>query len=150
MTSRPRLASLTLSFALVSALAAPAVAQDAAIPEAVKVVAHSLATHYNVPVASVDAMLQEGVSMQTLTQLLIVKQSSGQSWEKVTDTWEEQGDDIDKTAAELQVAKDKYSAKNVQAAIDKAKADTASRATDKAAGEANKAVGSMLGGMTKE
>jgi len=151
MTSRPRpLPSLALSLALASVLAGQAAAQDAPLTEAVKVVAHSLATHYNVPTDSVDAMLTEGVSMETVTQLMLVKQSSGQSWEHVTDTWESQGDSIDAAAEKLNVAKEKYSAENVQAAIDKAKADTAASASNEAADAASKAVGSMLGGSTEK
>jgi len=121
-----------------------------ALPEAMTVVAKSLAEHYGVPGDSVTALLDKGVSVESLTELLLVKESSGQPFDKVTDLYSEQGDSIEKTADELGVAAEKYSAKNVQAAIDKAKADIATSASNKAAEETGKAVNSLLGGLSSE
>ena len=89
-------------------------------------------------------------SMESLTQLLLVKESSGQPFDKVTDLYSEQGNSIQKTADELDVAAKKYSAENVQAAIDKAKADMATSASNKAAEETDKAVNSLMGGLLSE
>jgi hypothetical protein len=121
-----------------------------AVPEAMTVVAKSLAQHYGVPGDSATALLDNGISMESLTQLLLVKESSGQPFDKVTDLYTEQGDSIQKTADKLKVGADTYSAENVQAAIDKAKADAATTASNKAAEETGKAVNSLLGGLSGE
>ncbi len=146
MTIRPSLALISM-FALFVASLAP---RAEALPEAMTVVAKSLAEHYGVPGDSGTALLGNGMSLESVTQLLLVKESSGQPFDKVTDLYSEQGNSIQKTADELDVAAEKYSAKNVQAAIDKAKADTATSASNKAAEETGKAVNSLLGGLSNE
>jgi uncharacterized membrane protein len=169
MTPRPTALAISTLALLFGVSFAP---RAQAVPEALLVVAGPLAEHYGVPADAVTGMLQNGMSLESVTQLLIVKQSSGQTLDDVTSVYHAQGDDIDKTAAELDVAAKKYSASNVQAAIDKAKADAASSAstrasdaastasgkaasaasdaTSKAAESTNKAVDSLLGGMPKE
>ena len=141
MTLRPSLALISMFALFVTVSHAP---RAEALPEAMTVVAKSLAEHYGVPGDSVTALLGNGMSLESVTQLLLVKESSGQSFDKVTDLYSKQGNSIQKTADELDVAAEKYSAKNVQAAIDKAKADTATSAADKAAEETGKAVKSLI------
>ena len=147
MTIRASLALISICALCVTLSLAP---RAEALPEAMTVVATSLAEHYGVPGGSVTALLDNGMSMETVTQLLLVKESSGQPFDKVTDLYSEQGNSIQKTAEELDVAAEKYSAKNVQAAIDKAKADAATKASNKAAEETGKAVNSLLGGLSNE
>jgi hypothetical protein len=144
MTLRPSLAMIPVFALLVSVSLAP---RAEALPEAINVVAKSLAEHYGVPGDSVTALLDKGMSMESVTELLLVKESSGEPFDEVTDLYSAQGNDIQKTAGELDVSADAYSAENVQAAIDKAKADTASSASDKAAEETGKAVNSLMGGL---
>ena len=141
MTLRPSLIVIPAFALLVSVALAP---RAEALPEAITVVAKSLAEHYGVSGDSVTTLLDKGMSMESVTQLLLVKESSGESFDKVTDLYAAKGDDIEKTARELDVAADKYSTENVQAAIDKAKADTASSASDKASEETGKAVNSLM------
>ena len=147
MTPRPSLVVIPAFALLVSVALAP---RAQALPEALNVVASSLAEHYGVPGESVTALLDKGMSMESVTQLLLVKEDSGEPFDKVTDLYSAQGDDIDKAAGELDVAADKYSAENVQAAIDKAKTDTASSASDKAAEETGKAVNSVMDGLSTD
>ncbi len=147
MTIRPSLALISMFALFVTVSLAP---RAEALPEAMTVVAKSLAEHYGVPGDSVTALLGNGMSMESVTQLLLVKESSGQSFDKVTDLYSEQGNSIQKTADELDVEAEKYSAENVQAAIDKAKADVATSASNKAAEETGKAVNSLMGGLSSE
>ncbi len=147
MTIRASLALISIFALCVTLSLAP---RAEALPEAMTVVATSLAEHYGVPGGSVTALLDNGMSMETVTQLLLVKESSGQPFDKVTDLFSAQGNSIKKAAAELNVAAEKYSAKNVQAAIDKAKADIANSASNKAAEETGKAMKSLMGGLSSE
>ncbi len=147
MTLRPRLVLIAMFALFVTVSLAP---RAEGLPEAMTVVAKSLAEHYGVPGDSVTALLDNGMSMESLTQLLLVKESSGQPFDKVTDLYSEQGNSIQKTADKLGVAAEKYSAENVQAAIDKAKADAATSASNKAAEETGKAVNSLMGGLSSE
>lgn len=154
MSPRPRFVALALCLALpLVALAAPRSAR-ATVPESVLVIAGPLAEHYGVSGSAVTNLLQNGMSLESVTQLLLVKESSGKSFDQVTSTYRQQGDDIQKTADQLGVAADKYSAKNVQAAIDQAKADAAQSASQKASEKATetttKAVDSLLGGMQQK
>ena len=147
MTIRASLALISMFVLFAAVSVAP---RAEALPESLTVVAKSLAEHYGVPGDSVTALLENGVSMESVTQLLLVTESSGQSFDKVTDLYSEQESSIQKTAEELDVAAEKYSAKNVQAAIDKAKADAATTVSNKAAEEAGKAASSLLGGLSNE
>ncbi len=147
MTIRASLALISIFALFVTLSLAP---RAEALPEAMTVVAKSLAEHYGVPGGSVTALLDNGMSMETVTQLLLVKESSGQSFDKVTDLFSAQGNSIKKAAAELNVAAEKYSAKNVQAAIDKATADIAASASNKAAEETGKAMKSLMGGLSSD
>lgn len=128
--------------------AAPGVAQ-AAVPDAILAVAGPLAEHYGVSGGAVTNLLEKGVSLEGVTQLLLVKEESGKSFDQVTDAYRKQGDDILKTADQLGVAAGKYSEKNVKAAIDRAKADATEKASEQAAESAGKAVDSLLGGMNR-
>jgi hypothetical protein len=145
MTVRPSLALIAMSAFFVAVSLAP---RAEALPEAVTIVANSLAEHYGVPGDSVTTLLDKGMSMESMTQLLLVKESSGQSFDDVTDLYAEQGNSVEKTADKLDVAADTYSAANVQAAIEKAKTDAATSASNKAADEAGKAVNSLMGGLS--
>lgn len=67
----------------------------------------------------------------------------------MTDLYHESGNNIDATAAKLDVAKSEYSAEKVTAAIDEAKTKAQADAAKKAGDAASDAVGSVLGGFNK-
>ncbi len=147
MTIRPSLALISMFALSVTVFLAP---RAEGLPDAMTVVARSLAEHYGVSGDAVTALLDNGMSMESVTQLLLVKESSGQPFDKVTDLYSEQGNSIQKTADKLDVAEEKYSANNVRAAIDKAKADTVTSTSNKAAESAGKTVDSLMGGLSRD
>ena len=65
MTIRPSLAMLPVFALLISVSLAP---RAEALPEAMNVVAKSLAEHYGVPGDSVTALLDKGMSMESVTE----------------------------------------------------------------------------------
>ncbi len=148
--SSPRIAVLSLALAACLALFGARAAQ-AAVPESILVIAGPLAEHYGVSGTAVTNLLQNGVSLENVTQLLLIKESSGQSFDAVTGAYREQGNDMTKTADQFGVAAKKYSPKKVEKAIDRAKADAAKQASEeaseKAAEATGKAMDEMLGGM---
>jgi len=149
MSIRSRFIAPSLFLAISLLLfAAPRVAL-AAVPDAILAIAGPLAENYGVSGSAVTNLLEKGVSLEGVTQLLLVKEESGKSFDQVTDVYREQGDGIQKTADQLGVAADKYSEKDVEAAIDRAKADATEKASEKAAESAGKAVDSLLGGMKR-
>ena len=142
--------SLVLSLAV---LAAPRVS-TAAIPESVLALAGPLAEQFGVPGSAVTSLLQKGISLDNVTQLLLVSQSAGKSFDQVTDLFSKKGNDVKKVADELGVAADKYSPDKVKSSIDLAKsqaADAAQTAATEAAKKqasdsAGKAIGGLFGG----
>lgn len=110
-------------------------------------IAAPLAEHYGVSAGAVTNLLENGLSLEGVTQLLLVKESSGKSFDQVTETFQAQGEDITKTADQLGVAADKYSAANVNSAIDRAKASIVDDAAKSAADTTNKAIDSVLDGV---
>ena len=145
MSIRAPYVALALSMVLsLSLFAGPRVSQ-AAVPQSVLALAGPLAEQFGVSGSAVTSLLEKGISLDSVTQLLLVKQSAGKSLDQVTDLYRKQGNDVRKTADELGVAAEKYSPDKVEAAIDGAKAQVAKSATDKAADSAGKAVGSLFG-----
>lgn len=151
--------NLILFLALLVAVAAPPSAR-AGVSEAVLALAPPLAEQFGVPASSVTSLLEGGVSLDSVTQLLLVSQSSEKDLDDVTSVYDENGREIDKTASRLDVAAADYSPENVSAAIkeakDKAQSDAVAKAesstneaTDKAADAANDAVGSALDGFKR-
>ena len=91
--------------------------------------------------------------METVTQLLLVSQSSGSSLDSVAELFSQQEGSIEKTAAELGVPADAYSSEKVQASLADAQAAAAEsakkEATDQVEDAAGKALDS-LGGLMKD
>ena len=161
---------LTLSLILVASALSSSNAR-AGVSESVLALAAPLAERFGVSAESVTGLLESGVSLESVTQLRFVSESSGTDLDSATKLYRESGEEISKTADELDVAAAEYSPDKVKGAIDdagtkaqadaKAKAETAvndaagkansaaNDATDKAAKEANDAMGSALGGFNR-
>ena len=108
-----------------------------------------LAEQFGVPADLVTGLLESGISLDSVTQLLLVSKESEKGLDDVTDLYHESGDKIDETAAKLEVAKSEYSAEKVTAAIDEAKDKAQTDAAKEAGDAASDAVGSVLGGFNK-
>jgi hypothetical protein len=161
---------LTLSLILVAAALSSSNAR-AGVSESVLALAVPLAEGFGVSAESVTGLLESGVSLESVTQLLFVSESSGTDLDSATKLYRESGEDISKTADKLDVAAAEYSPEKVKGAIDdagakaqadaRAKAETAvndaagkansaaNDATDEAAKKANDAMGSALGGFNR-
>ena len=133
--------------------AAPA---TAAVSETVLALAAPLAQQFGVPQSAVSTLLEKGISLESVTELLLVSQSAEKGLDEVTKRYEALGNDIGATAKELDVAASAYSKEAVSAAIDDAKESLQAEATqkatdqvDKAADDANKAIGNALGGFRR-
>ena len=92
----------------------------AAEPTGLTALAGPLAEQFGVPANLVTGLLENGVSLESVTQLLLVSESSDKSLDDVTKVYDESGKKIDDTAAKLDVAATEYSPKKVSAAIDEA------------------------------
>jgi hypothetical protein len=119
---------------------------EAGTSEALLALAGPLAEQFGVPAGPVTSLLESGISLESVTQLLLVNQSSKAGLDNVTKLYRDSGNDITKTAETLDVASSAYSKEKVTAAIDEAKASASADATQKATDEANKAIGDALGG----
>lgn len=108
-----------------------------------------LAEQFGVPAGLVSGLLESGVSLDSVTQLLLVSQESNKGLDEVTDLYHESGDKINETAAKLKVDQSEYSAEKVTAVIGEAKDKAQTDATKAAGDAASDAVGSVLGGFTK-
>lgn len=122
-------------------------AADAGLTQAAIQLAAPLAEQFGVPSSAVTALLDKGLSLDSVTQLLLVSQSSKQKLDDVTRLYDQAGQDITKTADQLKVAASDYSPDKVSAAIDQAKAKAQADAANQANDAANRAVGSALGGL---
>ncbi len=108
-----------------------------------------LAEQFGVPASAVTGLLESGVSLDSVTQLLLVSKSSGSDLDAVSRLYRESGNDVDDTAEKLDVDAADYSEERVTAAIDEAKSKAQADATDKATKDASDAVGSALGGLVR-
>jgi hypothetical protein len=160
MSNTRRTATILILFITLLAAGGAAPTAQAGVSEAVLALAPPLAEQFGVPASSVTSLLEGGMSLDSVTELLLVSQKSEKGLDDVKKVYDETGSEISKTATQLDVAAADYSPEKVSAAIeeakDKAQADAAAKteaaaneATDKAAGAANDAVGSALGGLTR-
>jgi hypothetical protein len=118
---------------------------QAGLADTVTALAGPLAEQFGVPASSVTSLLESGISLDTVTQMLLVSKSSDSELDTVSDAYKEAGNDIDDAAKKLEVAASDYSPERVTAAIDEAKA----KAAEDAAKGANDAIGSALGGLNR-
>ena len=70
---------------------------EAGVSETVMALAGPLAEQFGVPKAAVSTLLDGGVSLDSVTQLLLVSQSSGKGLDEVSQLYNASGKDIDKT-----------------------------------------------------
>lgn len=122
----------------------------AAEPTGMLALAGPLAEQFGVPADIVTGLIENGISVDSVTQLLLVSQSSEKELDDVANLYKESGNEIEKTAAKLDVAASEYSAEKVTAAIDEAKAKAQADASDKTGEAASDAVDSVLGGFNKK
>jgi len=146
MSIRSSSVALLVPLVLFVALFGAPRVSEAAVPQSVLMLAAPLAEQFGVPGSAVTSLLESGVSLESVTQLLLVKQSTDKSLDEVTNLYRKQGDDVRKAADQLGVAADRYSKEKVEAAIERARADAAEKASEKAADSAGKAVGGLLQG----
>jgi hypothetical protein len=122
---------------------------QAGLSDTAMALAGPLAEQFGVPASAVTGLLESGVSLESVTQLLLVSQSSGSGLDSVSKLFRESENDIDDTAKKLDVDASDYSEKRVTAAIDEAKSQAQADATDKATKGASDALGSALGGLDR-
>ena len=106
-----------------------------------------LAEQFGVPVGAITTLMESNVSLESVTQLLLISQSSKQDFGKVTELYQGSKQSVDQTASQLKVAASNYSADKVTSAIDTAKAKLEADTRKAAADGANKAIDSALGGL---
>jgi hypothetical protein len=154
MNIRSRFFAVSLVAALsatISWSAAPRVAH-AEVSETLLALAGPLAENFGVAASAVTALLDDGVSLETVTQLLLVDQNTDSSLAEVTKVFHEQGDSVDETASELGVEADAYSKEKVTASLEQARADATAKATEDAKAKAAESTGKApdsLGGVSK-
>lgn len=122
---------------------------NAGIDQAGLALAGPLAEQFGVPAGAVTQLLEGGVSLESVTQLLLVSQSSGKSLGDVNGLYQKSGSDIGKTAEQLEVPASAYSDDAVTAALDQAKAKLQADAAEDATEEAGKALDSVIGGFQR-
>jgi hypothetical protein len=149
MAHTQRSALLALLFiALLGTIGRPRPSQ-AGVADTAIALAGPLAEQFGVPASAVTGLLESGISLDSVTQLLFVSKSSGSDLDTVSKLFRESGNDIDDTAEKLDVNAEDYSEKRVTAAIDEAKSTAQADATDKATKRASDALGSALGGLNQ-
>ncbi len=122
---------------------------EAGLADSAKALAGPLAEQFGVPASAVTGLLESGVSLDSVTQLLFVSKSSGSDLDAVSKLYRESGNDIDDTAKKLDVDAADYSQERVTAAINEAKTKVQADAAEKATKDASDALGSALGGLNQ-
>jgi hypothetical protein len=113
---------------------------EAGVSQAVMALAGPLAEKFGVPSASVSSLLEGGMSLESVTKLLLVSRDSSSSLDSVTKLFNESGKDIDKTAEKLDVDPKRHSDKKAKKKAAAAATDQANEAETGAADGASKAV----------
>jgi hypothetical protein len=143
--------SVFLSILLVVSLGTVALPRlaHAGLSDSAIALAGPLADQFGLPGSAVTNLLESGISLDSVTQLLLVSQSSGSSLDSVTKLFRDSGNDIADTAKKLEVDSADYSQEKVTAALDEAKSKAQADASEKAAESAGDAVGSALDGLKR-
>ena len=149
MVQIQRSALLSLLFIVVLGTVGLPRPSEAGLADSAKALAGPLAEQFGVPASAVTGLLESGISLDSVTQLLLVSQSSGSGLDAVSKLYRESGNDIGDTATKLDVDAADYSQERVTAAIDEAKSKAQADASEKAAEDAGDAVGSALDGLTR-
>ena len=119
---------------------------DAGMGSTLAALAAPLADQFGLPGSAVQSLFDQGISLESATQLLLISQSAKSSLDSVTKLFQDKGKDVTKTAQALKVDAADYSDDKVQLAIEKAKAEAAEQVevvddAAKAAEDAGKALG---------
>ena len=149
MFSANRIAIISFLFAALLATTVSPRAAQAGVSDTVLAIVPPLAEQFGVPASAVTGLLEGGISLDSVTQLLLVSKSSEKELGDVTKLYRESGDEIGKTATKLDVAAADYSPEKVKAAIDEATAKAQADAAAKAGDAASSAVDSALGGLNR-
>ena len=149
MRTTQRSLLLSLAFIALTATVGLPRPSQAGLAESAMALAGPLAEQFGVPSSAVTALLEGGISLDSVTQLLLVSQSSGSGLDAVSKLYRESGNDIDAAASELDVDAADYSEARVTAALDEAKKQAQADATNEAAKKAGDALGSALGGLDR-
>ena len=144
MTRRIRSSVLPLACLVLLAAATPRPV-EAGTSEALLALAAPLAEQFGVPASSVTALLEGGVSLETVTQLLLIQESAKKPLDDVTSLYRK-SNDVTATARELGVDPKDYSQARVDATIAEAKEKATADATDRATEEASGAIGNAIKG----
>ena len=116
-------------------------------PQGMMALAAPLAQQFGVPVGPITSLMDSGVSLESVTQLLLISQSSNKSLDDVSSVFNNSKQSVEQTAGQLKVAAADYSADKVSSAIDSAKAKLEADTRKAAADGTNKAIDSALGGL---
>jgi hypothetical protein len=149
MAQTQRSALLALFFIVLLGTVGLSRPSQAGLADSAIALAGPLAEQFGVPASLVTGLLESGVSLDSVTQLLLVSKSSGSDLDAVSKLYRETGNDIDDTAKKLDVDAADYSQQRVTAAISDAKSQAQADATEKATKGASDALGSALGGFNR-
>jgi putative salt-induced outer membrane protein YdiY len=93
---------------------------QAELAESAMTLVGALSEQFGVPASAVTDLLESGISLDSVTQLLLVSEISGSDLDAVSELYRESGNDIDDTAEKLDVDPADYSQERVAAAINEA------------------------------
>ena len=149
--STPSLRKFSFPVALIALFFASSAGRpaQAEISPALMKLAVPLAEQFGLPGSAVSNLLDQGISLESVTQLLLISEDSKQGLDDVTKLYRDSENDVTKTAEELNVAASTYSKENAQAAIDKAKAKAEDDARKAANDGVNNAFDSALDSIAK-
>jgi hypothetical protein len=106
-----------------------------------------LAEQFGVPADAFTTLMESNVSLESVSQLLLISQSSKKDFGAVTEVFYSSNQSVEQTAGQLKVAASEYSKEKVTKTIDTAQAKLEADTREAAADGANKAIGSALGGL---
>jgi putative salt-induced outer membrane protein YdiY len=121
MAQIQRNAFLALLFFVLLGMAGLPRPSQAELADSAMTLGGPLAEQFGVPADAVTGLLESGISLDVATQLLLVSESSGVDLDAVSELYRESGNDIEDTAAKLNVDPADYSEERVAAAINEAK-----------------------------
>ena len=122
---------------------------QAEVNQALLALATPLAEQFGVSSSTVSTLLEQGISLESVTQLLLISQNSDKGLDDVTKLYHKSKNDVTKTAEELKVAASAYSMDNANAAIDKAKMKLEEDTRKSANEAATKGIDSVFDGLTR-
>lgn len=147
MLTRSRRISFSVLAAILICSIGSARGAQAEAAQGMMALAAPLAEQFGVPTGSLTALMESNVSLESVTQLLLISQSSKKDFGAVTEVFNNSSQSVGQTAGQLKVEASEYSKEKVTGTIDTAKAKLEADTREAAADGANKAIGSALGGL---